>query len=97
MTDHIRHAAIDGLEDEGEYLHCSDVTIQKRSGRESHLAVTLTEGKNREIRRLFKALGHEVTRLRRIAYGSFTLGDLRAGSWRELPIAEARTSSSGFS
>jgi 16S rRNA U516 pseudouridylate synthase RsuA-like enzyme len=33
------------------------VKIQKSSGRESHLEVVLTQGKNREIRRLFKALG----------------------------------------
>jgi 23S rRNA pseudouridine2605 synthase len=68
------------------------VTVQKRSGRESHLDVTLTEGKNREIRRLFKALGHEVIRLRRIQYGPFEIGDLPPGSWREVPITEARQS-----
>ncbi|MCS6327903.1 MAG: rRNA pseudouridine synthase [Nitrospira sp.] len=90
VTDQVRQAAIDGLEDDGEYLRCAAVTIQKHSGRESHLAVTLTEGKNREIRRLFNALGHEVTRLRRIRYGPFTLGDLQPGAWRELPIADAR-------
>ena len=89
VTDRVRQAAIDGVQDEGEYLHCAEVRIQKHSGRESHLAVTLTEGKNREIRRLFKALGHEVTRLRRIRYGPFSLGDLQPGAWRELPIAEA--------
>ncbi|MBS0171992.1 MAG: rRNA pseudouridine synthase [Nitrospira sp.] len=91
VTDRVRQAAIDGLHDEGEYLHCAEVTIQKHSGRESHLVVTLTEGKHREVRRLFKALGHEVTRLRRIRYGPFTLGDLQPGAWRELPIAEAKT------
>ncbi len=97
VTDQVRQAAIDGLHDEGEYLHCAEVTIQKHSGRESHLAVTLTEGKNREIRRLFKALGHEVTRLRRIRYGPFSLGDLQPGAWRELPIADAHARlSEGF-
>lgn len=91
VTDEGRQAAIVGLIDQGERLHCKSVTIQKRSGRESHLEVTLTEGKNREIRRLFKALGHEVTRLRRIQYGPFTLGDLEPGGWRELSIEEVRT------
>lgn len=91
LTDEGRQAAIAGLVDQGERLHCESVTIQKRSGRESHLEVTLTEGRNREIRRLFKALGHEVSRLRRIQYGPFTLGNLEPGGWRELPIEEVRT------
>lgn len=89
-TDTTRQAALIGLIDQGERLRCEAVTIQKASGRESHLEVTLTEGKNREIRRLFKALGHEVTRLRRIQYGPFVLGDLPPGVWRELPIEEAK-------
>lgn len=91
VTDEERQAAVVGLLDQGERLHCESVTVQKRSGRESHLEVTLAEGKNREIRRLFKALGHEVTRLRRIQYGPFVLSDLEPGSWREIPIEEART------
>lgn len=91
VTDEMAQAAIDGLDDEGERLHCAALNIQKHSGRESHLDVTLTEGKNREIRRLFKALGHEVTRLRRIQYGPFALGDLQPGAWREVPIKEAKT------
>ncbi len=90
VTDDTSQAALDGLDDHGERLHCAAITIQKRSGRESHLVVTLTEGKNREIRRLFKALGHEVTKLRRIQYGPFTLGDLQPGAWRELPIEQTR-------
>ena len=91
VTEETRLDSLAGLTDEGDLLHCESVTVQKRSGRESHLDVTLTEGKNREIRRLFKALGHEVIRLRRIQYGPFEIGDLSPGEWREIPITEART------
>jgi len=66
-----------------ERLRAAHVTIRKASGRETHLIVELTEGKNREIRRLFAAVGHEVTRLHRIAFGEYELGDLQPGRWRE--------------
>ena len=72
----------------GERLQCYSMKIQKGSGRESHLEVVLTQGKNREIQRLLKALGHEVTRLRRIQHGPFKLEDLLAGAWRETPIED---------
>ncbi|MEY4706114.1 MAG: hypothetical protein RL042_2319, partial [Nitrospirota bacterium] len=76
-----------GVVEGGERLQCHSVKIQKSSGRESHLEVVLVQGKNREIRRLFLALGHEVTRLRRIQYGPFKLEDIPSGAWREIPIA----------
>jgi 23S rRNA pseudouridine2605 synthase len=79
-----------GVVDGGERLQCHSVKIQKSSGRESHLEVVLVQGKNREIRRLFKTLGHEVTRLRRIQYGPFKLEDLLSGAWREIPIEDVR-------
>ena len=84
--------AIAGVLDDGERLKCHSVKIQKSSGRESHMEVILTQGKNREIRRLFKALGNEVTRLRRIQYGPFKLEDLPFGGWREIPIEDVRKS-----
>ena len=84
--------AIAGVVDAGERLQCHTVKIQKSSGRESHMEVVLIQGKNREIRRLFKALGHEVTRLRRVQYGPFKLEDLPSGAWREIPIKDVRKS-----
>ena len=71
-------------------LRAHSVAIRKRSRRETHLVVELTEGKNREIRRLFASIGAEVTRLLRVAYGPIELGDLRPGQWREItPVSVA--------
>ncbi len=82
--------AVIGVVDAGERLRCHTVKIQKSSGRESHLEVVLIQGKNREIRRLFKSLEHEVTRLKRIQYGPFKLEDLPSGAWREISVEDVR-------
>ena len=76
--------ALAGVMDEGELLKPSGIVLRKASQRESHLTVELSEGKNREIRRLFKALGHEVTQLKRVAFGRLQLGDLKPGRFRYL-------------
>ncbi len=74
---------LEGVLDEGELLRAETVEVKKRSGKESLLVLTLTEGKNREIRRLLLAVGHEVRTLKRIRFGSYELGDLAPGAWRE--------------
>jgi 23S rRNA pseudouridine2605 synthase len=56
----------------------------------SALELTLTEGKKREIRRMIAACGFEVAHLRRIQFGSVSLGDLEAGEWRHLTRDEVR-------
>ncbi len=86
----------DGVIDRGERLSASSVTIRKASSRETHLIVELTEGKNREIRRLCAAIGHEVTSLARIAFGGLTLGDLPPGQWREISREEVRRAFPSF-
>ena len=77
-----------GILDQGETLSPAEVILRKASGRESHLVVKLTEGKNREIRRLFAAFDHEVTRLKRVTYGPIELGELQPGKYRELAFDE---------
>jgi len=48
------------------------------------LQISIHEGRNRQVRRMCQAAGLHVTRLRRIAEGPITLGDLKKGSWRHL-------------
>lgn len=52
------------------------------------LALELTEGRNRQVRRMTAAIGHPTLRLLRVRIGQFRLGDLPAGQWRELIAAE---------
>jgi 23S rRNA pseudouridine2605 synthase len=64
------------------------VTLRKASGRESHLLVELREGRNRQVRRMFAAIGHEVTRLKRVRLGGLDLDDLAPGQYRDVLRAE---------
>lgn len=54
------------------------------------IALELVEGRNRQVRRMTAAIGHPTLRLIRVRIGSFDLGDLPAGQWRELSAMERR-------
>ncbi|MDH3242106.1 MAG: rRNA pseudouridine synthase [Alphaproteobacteria bacterium] len=60
-------------------------SLERKTGTNAWLRVALTEGKNREIRKLMNHLGLDVTRLIRISFGPFQLGRLAAGACEEVP------------
>jgi len=55
------------------------------------LEIVLTEGKNRQVRRMCPAVGHEVRELVRVGIGGLALGDLPSGQWRCLDPAEVES------
>lgn len=54
----------------------------------THVRMVLQEGRNRQIRRMFKKVGNEVIALKRIRFGNVRLGDLKEGGWRYLSTKE---------
>jgi 23S rRNA pseudouridine2457 synthase len=56
----------------------------------SWIELTLTEGRNRQVRRMTAAVGFPTLRLVRTAIGSLTLGGLATGEWRDLTAAELK-------
>lgn len=73
-----RRALKKGVEVDGVQYRGISVRMEKE-GENSWAKVTLHEGKNREIRRVFEHFGHPVSRLIRTSYGPFQLGSLEAG------------------
>ena len=54
------------------------------------LLVTIHEGRNRQVRRMFSAIGHEVVALKRVGFATIKLHDLPRGQWRRLTDVEVR-------
>lgn len=72
----------------GEKICPAQVSLLRQTSRTAELAVTIHEGKNRQIRRMCAACGLTVKRLRRVREHTLELGDLPAGKWRYLTAEE---------
>lgn len=84
-TDKHLHMMSRGVTIEGvKYQPFHIVVEEEKTGRNQWLTVTLTEGKNREIRKVFEHFKYPVSRLIRVAYGPFELGKLKEGAVEEI-------------
>ncbi len=91
LTDQDRQKLIEGIESNGQILHAREVReISEISPQRKQFwyELDLYEGKNRQIRRMFEALGILVGRLRRIQFGSVKLGQMQPGEIRPLTERE---------
>lgn len=75
---------------DGEAIRGAEVALLHRGRETAELAVTIHEGKNRQIRRMCAAVGLHVKRLRRVREHTLSLGALPVGQWRELTAEEIR-------
>lgn len=79
-----------GLTVEGVHYGSIIATLARETESNSWLEMTLTEGKNREIRNVLSHLGYQVNRLIRTHYGPFALNELKRGEVKELPANSFR-------
>ncbi|WP_041390723.1 pseudouridine synthase [Sphingobium chlorophenolicum] len=74
----------EGIEIDGIRYGQIEANLERRTGRNQWIEMTLTEGKNREVRRVLEHLGLQVSRLIRTSYGPFHLGELPSGAVEEV-------------
>ncbi len=76
--------------DDGRMTSPADVHLVRYEAFASVLLVSIHEGRNRQVRRMFSAVGHEVVSLKRVGFATIKLHDLPRGQWRRLTDVEVK-------
>lgn len=79
-----------GIEIDGRTTWPAKISKAVKQGPASRLVLTIHEGRKRQVRKMFEAVGHPVINLKRIAYGQLRLGSLPSGSYRYLSREELK-------
>ncbi len=79
-----------GIELDGRVTAPADVRMLSCSRNTTIAEITIHEGRKRQVRRMFEAVGHPVRALKRTRVGPIALGDLRSGRWRLMSADELR-------
>ncbi len=91
LTDEEVSHLIRGVSIDGRMTSRAKVRVIRKDPRSTDLFITIHEGRNRQVRKMVQAVGHEVMMLRRVRFGPLTLGNLKRGEWRELTHEEIKT------
>ena len=79
-----------GVQLDGRLTSPAQVRLVRYESFATVLLVTIHEGRYRQVRRMFEAVGHQVVQLKRVGFGPIQLGDLPRGTWRSLTPNEIR-------
>ena len=77
-----------GVMVDGTLTSPAQVRLIRRETFDTVLLVTIHEGRNRQVRKMISAIGHQVVHLKRVGFGPVSLGDLPSGYWRPLTETE---------
>ena len=80
-----------GIYLDGKKTAPAQIAQVKSDPKKSLFKIEIFEGRKREVKRMFQAIGHKVLHLQRIGFGSLRLGSLKAGKWRYLTRKEIDT------
>lgn len=79
-----------GVSIDGRLTSPANVRLVRHDAFDSIVMVTIHEGRYRQVRRMFEAVGHQVVQLKRVGFASIQLDDLPRGQWRRLTDAEVK-------
>lgn len=92
VTEKEIHELEEGIELEGVKTKKARAKLKKidKKNNKSYVELTITEGRNHQVKNMFAALGHKVLKLKRISYAFFDLEGMKIGEYRRLTAKEVK-------